>query len=498
MEVAQRIPGFDVVMMGHDHRRYCGKVANIEGDSVLLINPASNGRVVGSVDVVLKMEHGKVLDKQVSGVLTDVDKLEPSKEFMEKFAPQYKAVNDFVSEKVGTFTESIATRPAYFGPSAFIDFIHSLQLELTGADVSFAAPLSFDAKIDKGDITISDMFSLYKYENMLYTMNLTGAEIKGFGYLALLAAAVLAIIYGAVRGHVFFVVLGVLYVSLGWIALCGLRILKPQEALVLTLFGKYIGTLKGEGFYYVNPFCSAVNPAANTKLSQSGDVDGAKNGIVIAAGQTSGSIEVAGNKKISLKIMTLNNSRQKINDCLGNPVEIGIAVMWRVVDTAKAVFDVDNYKEYLSLQCDSALRNIVRIYPYDVAPNVDTTGDGVADEGSLRGSSEIVAERIRKEIQQRVDAAGIEIIEARITYLAYATEIAAVMLQRQQASAIIDARKMIVDGAVGMVEMALERLSENNVVALDDERKAAMVSNLLVVLCGNRDAQPVVNSGSLY
>ena len=318
------------------------------------------------------------------------------------------------------------------------------------------------------------------------------------GYLALLAAAVLAIIFGAVRGHVFFVVLGVVYVSLGWIALCGLRILKPQEALVLTLFGKYIGTLKGEGFYYVNPFCSAVNPAANTKLSQSGDVDGAKNGIVIAAGQTSGSIEVAMNKKISLKIMTLNNSRQKINDCLGNPVEIGIAVMWRVVDTAKAVFDVDNYKEYLSLQCDSALRNIVRIYPYDVAPNVDTTGDGVADEGSLRGSSEIVAERIRKEIQQRVDAAGIEIIEARITYLAYATEIAAVMLQRQQASAIIDARKMIVDGAVGMVEMALERLSENNVVALDDERKAAMVSNLLVVLCGNRDAQPVVNSGSLY
>ena len=318
------------------------------------------------------------------------------------------------------------------------------------------------------------------------------------GYLALLVAAVLVIVYGAVRGRVFFIVLGVLYVSLGWIALCGLRVLKPQEALVLTLFGKYVGTLKGEGFYYVNPFCSSVNPAANTRLSQSGDVDGAKGGIVIAAGQAGGAVEVAGSKKISLKIMTLNNSRQKINDCLGNPVEIGIAVMWRVVDTAKAVFDVDNYKEYLSLQCDSALRNIVRIYPYDVAPNVDTTGDGVADEGSLRGSSEIVAERIRKEIQQRVDAAGIEIIEARITYLAYATEIAAVMLQRQQASAIIDARKMIVDGAVGMVEMALERLSENNVVALDDERKAAMVSNLLVVLCGNRDAQPVVNSGSLY
>lgn len=267
----------------------------------------------------------------------------------------------------------------------------------------------------------------------------------------------------------------------------GLKVLRPQEALVLTLFGKYVGTLKGEGFYYVNPFCSSFNPAAKTKLSQSGDVGKA----------VSGTTDDIGNR-ISLKVMTLNNSRQKINDCLGNPVEIGIAVTWKIVDTAKAVFNVDNYKEFLSLQCDSALRDIVRLYPYDAAPNVDTTGDGVADEGSLRGSSEIVAGRIRDEIQKRVGEAGMEIVEARITYLAYATEIAAVMLQRQQASAIIDARKMIVDGAVGMVEMALERLSENNMVELDEERKAAMVSNLLVVLCGNRDAQPVVNSGSLY
>ena len=267
---------------------------------------------------------------------------------------------------------------------------------------------------------------------------------------------------------------------------------------MLTLFGKYVGTLKEPGFYYVNPFCTAVNPAAQTKLNQSGDVDAKSHTpIVIGQGGAVSGGEVP-TKKISLKIMTLNNNRQKINDCLGNPVEIGIAVMWRVVDTAKAVFNVDNYKEYLSLQCDSALRNIVRIYPYDVAPNVDTTGDGVADEGSLRGSSEVVAERIRQEIQQKVKEAGLEIIEARITYLAYAPEIAAVMLQRQQASAIIDARKMIVDGAVGMVEMALDRLSENKVVELDDERKAAMVSNLLVVLCGNRDAQPVVNSGSIY
>ncbi len=294
-------------------------------------------------------------------------------------------------------------------------------------------------------------------------------------------------------------VAGIIIECIGWIPLLGLKVLKPQEALVLTLFGKYIGTLKGNGFYFVNPFCVAVNPAATTKLNQSGDVSNANKLLAAATKGTSTTIDLESvNKKLSLKVMTLNNNRQKVNDCLGNPVEIGIAVMWRIVDTAKAVFTVDNYKEYLSLQCDSALRNVVRIYPYDVAPNVDTTGDGVADEGSLRGSSEVVAERIRNEIQLRVADAGIEIIEARITYLAYAPEIAAVMLQRQQASAIIDARRMIVDGAVGMVEMALERLKEGGMVELDEERKAAMVSNLLVVLCGNRDAQPVVNSGSLY
>ena len=285
-------------------------------------------------------------------------------------------------------------------------------------------------------------------------------------------------------------IVSIVVLCLCWLPLPGLKVLKPQEALVLTLFGRYIGTLKGDGFYFVNPFCTAVNPASKTRLNQSGDVS--------ANVSTAGSSAEAPSRKLSLKIMTLNNNRQKINDCLGNPVEIGIAVTWRIVDTAKAVFNVDNYKEYLSLQCDSALRNIVRMYPYDVAPNVDTTGDGVADDGSLRGSSEIVAGRIRDEIQQRVDETGIEIIEARITYLAYATEIAAVMLQRQQASAIIDARKMIVDGAVGMVELALERLNDNDVVQLDEERKAAMVSNLLVVLCGNHDAQPIVNTGSLY
>lgn len=321
-------------------------------------------------------------------------------------------------------------------------------------------------------------------------------------FIALYVFAAVALIF-SVNGELFFLTaVSVIWLVIGWIPLCGLKVLKPQEALVLTLFGKYVGTLKEPGFYFVNPFCTAVNPAAKTKLSQSGDVGGENSGNALMAAAIKGAGAAAAaeatGKKVSLKIMTLSNSRQKINDCLGNPIEIGIAVTWRVVDTAKAVFDVDNYKEYLSLQCDSALRNIVRLYPYDVAPNVDTTGDGVADEGSLRGSSEVVAERIRNEIQQKVAGAGLEIIEARITYLAYAPEIAAVMLQRQQASAIIDARKMIVDGAVGMVEMALNRLSEKQLVELDEERKAAMVSNLLVVLCGSHDAQPIVNSGSLY
>lgn len=304
----------------------------------------------------------------------------------------------------------------------------------------------------------------------------------GIGGIILFVVGVTAeTVLGAILG-----VLALLVSLAAFFCLRGLKVLKPQEALVLTLFGKYIGTLKGEGFYWVNPFCSAVNPAAGTVLSQSGDVKA-----------TTGNSEVL-TGKMSLKIMTLSNNRQKINDCLGNPVEISIAVMWRVVDTAKAAFNVDNYKAFLSLQCDSALRSIVQIYPYDAAPNVDTTGDGIADDGSLRGSTEVVASRIRQEIQSRVEEAGLEIVDARITYLAYAPEIAAVMLQRQQASAVVDARKLIVDGAVGMVEMALERLNENGVVELDEERKAAMVSNLLVVLCGNKDAQPIVNSGSLY
>ena len=287
-------------------------------------------------------------------------------------------------------------------------------------------------------------------------------------------AAVVLLFGSMIFSRPLFGMLAMLWICIGWILFLGLKVLGPQEALVLTLFGKYVGTR---------------------------DVDDSQKSSVLSVITTGSKQSVQASlpsKKISLKIMTLNNSRQKVNDVLGNPVEIGVAVMWRVTDTAKAVFTVDNYKEYLSLQCDAAVRNIVKIYPYDMAQNVDTTGDGLADDGSLRGSTEVVARRIKEEIQQKVEEAGLTVIDARITYLAYAPEIAAAMLQRQQASAIIDARKMIVDGAVGMVQMALEKLNDEQIVDLDDERKAAMVSNLLVVLCGNHDAQPVVNSGSLY
>ncbi len=292
-----------------------------------------------------------------------------------------------------------------------------------------------------------------------------------------------------------FLVIGCLYAAIGWIPFCGLKVIGPKEALVLTLFGQYIGTLRHPGFYFVNPFCIAVNPAAKTRLMQSGDVAGTSGAstLELLANATTTSQNHYTGKKISLKAMTLSNAKQKINDSLGNPVEIAIAVIWRVTDTAKAVFQVDNYKEYLSLQCDSALRNIVRLYPYDLVKPSDAPEADTIENTSLRGSSDIIAQRIKDEIQSKVSDAGIEIMESRITYLSYAPEIAAVMLQRQQASAIIDAKRLVVDGAVGMVEMALQKLSDQHVVTLDDERKAAMVSNLMVVLCSNKDANPVVN-----
>lgn len=289
-------------------------------------------------------------------------------------------------------------------------------------------------------------------------------------------------------GIILLILSSLYFFIIGPILFVGLKILKPNEALVLTLFGKYHGTLKGEGFFFVNPFVTAINPG--TASTSTGSLTAEKSTSTNKNSMHGANVPTVVNKKISLKVMTLNNDKQKINDQLGNPIIIGIVVIWKVVNTAKAVFSVDNYTEYLSIQCDSALRNIVRLYPYDASND--------NNERSLRGSSQEVQEMLKTEIQSKVDVAGLEIIEARITHLAYAPEIAAVMLQRQQASAIIDARQMIVEGAVGMVEMALQKLNENDIVKLDEERKAAMVSNLLVILCGNKDAQPIINSGSLY
>ncbi len=267
----------------------------------------------------------------------------------------------------------------------------------------------------------------------------------------------------------------VIFFIISCILFGGLKTVKPNEAMVLTLFGKYHGTIKKSGFFLVNPFASAFNPGLTTVT------------------QPNGQRVIVGSKTVSMKVRTLDNQRQKVNDILGNPIIIGAIVIWKVVDPTKAVFAVENYNSFLSIQCDSTIRNIARLYPYD---DIDDK-DGV-DEKTLRGSSQEIADRMRDELQTRVATAGLEIIEVRITHLSYSEEIAAAMLQRQQAVAIIAARKKIVEGAVSMVEMAIDQLGENNIVNLDDERKAQMVSNLMVVLCGNKEAQPIVNSGSIY
>ncbi len=282
------------------------------------------------------------------------------------------------------------------------------------------------------------------------------------------------------------IISGVWAFIIGPVLFFGLKIIKPNEALVLTLFGNYYGTLRKEGFHFVNPFAVSFNPTVKHEPIVA--TTAKKSSKTLSSGDIN--INLPFNKKISLKAITLNNEKQKVNDSLGNPVIIGIVVIWRVINTAKAVFSIDNYFEYLSIQSDAALRNIARLYPYDT--------EDEEQEKSLRGSSLEVAQRLKEEIQEKTEIAGIEIIEARITHLSYAQEIASAMLQRQQATAIIAARQKIVEGAVGMVEMALDQLNEKGVVTLDEERKAAMVSNLLVVLCANRDAQPIVNSGSLY
>lgn len=248
--------------------------------------------------------------------------------------------------------------------------------------------------------------------------------------------------------------IGILCLILAGFLCSGFRIIKPQEAMVLTLFGKYVGSIKESGFHWVNPLTSSY---------------------VSGEGYT-----------VSLKARTLDNGKQKINDESGNPIEVGIMVTWEIQDTAKAIFNVDNYSSFLSAQCDSALRNIVRLYPYDAAED--------SDKQTLRGDSAEISEKLKYEIQKSVVSAGINIIDARITHLAYSSEIAAAMLQRQQAKAIIEAKRAIVDGAVGMVEMALEKFENNSKIHLDDKTKASMVNNLLVVLCANKESQPVIKN----
>ncbi|MFN7976416.1 MAG: SPFH domain-containing protein [Acidobacteriota bacterium] len=233
--------------------------------------------------------------------------------------------------------------------------------------------------------------------------------------------------------------------------LFGLFVVQPNEGKVLQLFGRYTGTVKVPGLWWANPFFTK--------------------------------------RRVSQRVRNFETARMKVNDLDGNPVEIASVVVWQVVDTAEASFNVDSYENYVKVQSESAIRNLATRYPYDTHDDAHV---------SLRGHTSVVAGELKTEIQERVDRAGVHVLEARISHLAYAPEIAAVMLRRQQAAAIIAARQRIVEGAVGMVHMALEHLADKHVVELDDERKAAMVSNLLVVLCADREAQPVVNTGTLY
>lgn len=335
-------------------------------------------------------------------------------------------------------------------------------------------------------------------KNTAIRTNIEERELRPIPGMAMLFICIIGIIAGgalciagpalAESGGAAFISVAVGVVLIVVLAIClgGLRIVNPNEALVLTLFGKYHGTIKKDGFFFVNPFSTGFNPTVSGVLEE-------------IAAEVSESSKKSGtsrkkkstSKKVSTKTITLNNAQQKVNDVQGNPIIIGSIVIWRVANPTKAVFNVENYFEYLSSQCDSTIRNTARLYPYDTIGEDD-------DEMTLRGSSLEIAQNMKKELQEKVADAGIEIIDVRITHLAYSEEIAAAMLRRQQADATIAAREKIVEGAVSMVRMALDKLEEDELIILDDERKAAMVSNLLVVLCGDKDPQPVVNSGSIY
>jgi regulator of protease activity HflC (stomatin/prohibitin superfamily) len=269
--------------------------------------------------------------------------------------------------------------------------------------------------------------------------------------LAVLAGAIWLLISGIQRQETRWIVTAGVTLALDAFMLAGLFVVNPNEGKVLQLFGRYVGTAREQGLRYANPFYSK--------------------------------------RRVSLRVRNFESARLKVNDLDGNPIEIAAVVVWKVVDTAEAVFEVDDYENYVHVQSESALRNMATSYPYDAHDDTQL---------SLRGHTVAIADHLRKEIQDRLSKAGVEVIEARISHLAYAPEIAAAMLQRQQAGAIIAARQRIVEGAVGMVEMALARLSEKEILVLDEERRATMVANLLIVLCGERAAQPVINTGTLY
>jgi len=301
--------------------------------------------------------------------------------------------------------------------------------------------------------------------------------------LGLLLADVAVFVTG-VRAQEPAVLLCILALPVLIVLLTGLFTLQPNEARVLVLFGDYRGTVRESGFHWGNPFYS------NGPQSFSAAVAEAKAKQAGAKPDSSGSRRrTMGRNKISLRARTLNGDTLKVNDKRGNPVEIAVVVVWRVADTAQAMFDVDNYESYMKMQSESALRHLASLYYYD---------DGEEGEATLRGHVEVVSQALREELQERLAKAGITVDEARLTHLAYAPEIAQSMLRRQQAEAVIAARQKIVHGAVSMVHMALTELAEKRVVELDDERRAAMVSNLMVVLCGESEVHPVVNTGTLY
>ena len=311
------------------------------------------------------------------------------------------------------------------------------------------------------------------------------------GYLASVWMFIVSVInLDSGRGGVLMLILSCVLLTAAIIASCGFFTLQPGQARICVLFGDYKGTVRDEGFRWANPFYSRSLGMASDAGDQGG-VEVSAGGIKLGSGNKNHSH----GSKISVRARTYNGDRIKVNDKMGNPIEIATVVVWRVVDTAKAVFDVDDYESYVYTVTETALRHVASIYSYDHMEDDDALSDTTI---TLRTNIEEVSEALKVELDRRLEMAGVDVVDARLTHLAYAPEIAQAMLRRQQAEAIIAARKKIVEGAVSMVDMAVEKLAEGGNIELDDERKAAMASNLMVVLCGDSEAQPVVNTGTLY